>query len=161
MRTVEHAPLAKQPHANAGSLPLADFRAQLGKQRLDVPPRYVRADGMAEYQGKCSSMLALHETYGTVNWYQASTSVPHQRCARLDALEKAANQFMENLDLLLASGTVSQRRELTSITSPRSLPIASWPERRDGSLGATPIRVETGLRVTGRLAGVPLREAKR
>ena len=47
------------PYANAGSFPFADFHAQLGKQRLDVPPRYVRADGMAEDQGECSSMFAL------------------------------------------------------------------------------------------------------
>ena len=67
---MEHPPLAKQPYANAGPFPLADFRAQLGKQRLDVPPRYVRADGMAEYQGECSSMLAPHNV-----WYRKT--VPH------------------------------------------------------------------------------------
>ena len=62
---MEHASLAKQPHANSGSLTFADLGAQLGKQRLDVPPRYVRADGMAEYQGECSSMPAPHKVYGT------------------------------------------------------------------------------------------------
>ena len=36
--TVEDAPVAEQPHADAGAMPLADFGAQLDEQHLDVWP---------------------------------------------------------------------------------------------------------------------------
>jgi len=36
MRAVEHPALAKQPHANPRTLALADLRAQLDQQRLNL-----------------------------------------------------------------------------------------------------------------------------
>ncbi len=66
---MKDAPLAEQPHADAGTFPLADVRPQLGKQRLDVPPRDVGADRMAEDSFERSPGCAFHEYYSTEYQY--------------------------------------------------------------------------------------------
>lgn len=75
---MKHAPFPKQPHTNARSSSLADFRAEGFEQRLYIPPRNGPAGGITEDSIKRSLMSPVQAK----QWYQETVPRPSGRTGR-------------------------------------------------------------------------------
>lgn len=60
MRAVEHPTVAEEPDTDSGTFTFRDLRAQLPKQRLNVPPLNVTGGGTGKDRLKRSPVFAFH-----------------------------------------------------------------------------------------------------
>lgn len=97
MRPVKDPSFSKQTDTHTRTLALAQLRSELDKQRLDVRPVDIAADGSCKYQFQCLLMFVLHFAmvpYLDTVSNSAQGSVRQRRLAHLDITQHLSARYV-------------------------------------------------------------------